>query len=142
MINANLWRLLPGLQIFTGLGILFFWLIFFTLGVPMENPPACYHDFEHAFPVPDTVLAIALIASAFNMRKGGRWGECISLASAGGLLFLGLIDISFSAQQGVFSGALYDAVLSAGLSGWCLALGSLIVALHATSDRIEPARQP
>lgn len=124
------WRILSGAQIATCAGILVFWLIFFAIGIPVTNPPACYFSFELAFPLPDLVLAIALFVSAVDILKGRDRGHKISLACAGGLLFLSLIDISFSMQNGVFSGPAPDALLSASISIWCATLGLWIIVWH------------
>ncbi len=135
MSNALQWRLLPIAQILTGLGILIFWLAFFTIGIAPENPPACYFAFEHAFPAPDAILAIALISSGINIVRHGRWGHSVSLACAGGLLFLGVIDASFTAQNGGFSGPIDEALMSGVISLWCIGVGLWIIALHARDEK-------
>ena len=48
-------------QLATGFGIIVFWILFFTVGLAPTNPPVCYFAFEHAFPLPDAVLAIGLL---------------------------------------------------------------------------------
>lgn len=123
-------HLLPITQILTGSGIFVFWVVFFTIGIAPKNPPACYFAFEHAFPLPDTILAIALIAGGINMVQGGRWGHTISLACAGGLLFLGVIDVSFMTQNGGYHGPLLEAALSGFLSLWCIGVGLWIITSH------------
>lgn len=115
-------------QIATGIGILAFWLLFFSADIAPARPPACYFPFEHSFPLPDSLLALALIASGVDGLRGGQWGAGASLACAGGLIFLGLIDLSFTAQNGGFSGPLGDTLVSVALSVWCVGLGAWIVA--------------
>ncbi len=46
-----------------------FWLEFFTVGT-VAAQPGCYFAFEHAFPLPDTILALALVTSGANVIKG------------------------------------------------------------------------
>ena len=50
------------LQLVMALGLILFWVGFFTVGMAPENPPPCYFAYEHSFPVPDIIMAIALIA--------------------------------------------------------------------------------
>lgn len=139
MRNDKQWNVLAGAQIATGSGIAVFWLIFFTMGIPMQNPPACYLAFEHAFPLPDSALAISLVISAFDIQKGGHWGRKLSLCCAGGLLFLGLVDISFSLQNGVLSAPLPEVLVSGSISLWCIALGLWIIALQVGTNMPEQA---
>jgi hypothetical protein len=128
-------RALSITQIATGIAILVFWLLFFTVGMAPAKPPPCYFAFEHAFPLPDTILAIALVASGVNVLKGGIWGHGVSLACAGGLLFLGVLDFSFTAQNGGFSGPIIEALQSGIITLWCAAVGLWIVAVHGTGSR-------
>jgi hypothetical protein len=88
-----------------------------------QNPPPCFFAFEHAFPLPDSILAAGLLASGFNILRGGTWGYAVSLVAAGGLLFLGVIDFSFTAQNGGFRGPLLETLQSALISLWCIVLG-------------------
>jgi len=118
-------------QIATGLGILAFWSLFFTVGMAPAQPLRCFFAFEHAFPLPDTTLAVALVASGVNLLKGGAWGRDVSLACSGGLLFLGLVDLSFAAQNGVFAGPLADALQWGLISLWCSVLGLWILAARS-----------
>ena len=123
-------RMLSVLQIVTGIGISVFWLLYFTVGMAPAKPPPCYFAFENSFPLPDTILAIALIASGANILKEGTWGLSLSLISAGGLIFLGVLDFSFSAQNGLYSGQLTDALQSAFIPLWCVSMGMWIILVH------------
>jgi hypothetical protein len=116
-------------QLVTGIGILIFWLLFFTAGMAPANPPACYFAFEHSFPPPDFLLALGLIASGAGGLNWYAWSGSgrLSLACAGGLLFLGLIDLSFAAQNGGFSGPAAEVAQASLISGWCIALGLAII---------------
>jgi hypothetical protein len=127
MITSDREKILALLQIATGVGILAFWLLFFTVGLAPAKPPACYFAFEHAFPLSDTILALALLASGRDILRGGWWGRKVSLVCAGGLLFLGIIDFSFTAQNGGFTGAIVDAMQSAIISLWCIVLALLLI---------------
>lgn len=123
-------RTLAIAQIATGIGIFVFWLLFFTVGLAPAKPPPCFFAFEHSFPLPDSVLAIGLIAGGLNVLGARTWGPAVSLASAGGLLFLGLIDFSFTAQNGGFSGPIADAAMSGAISLWVVVLGIWIVRVY------------
>ena len=114
------------LMILTGAGILLFWVAFFTIGLAPENAPPCYLTFEHSFPPPDGLLALGLIVAGAMVLNGRPGGRNLSLVSAGGLLFLGVIDISFNLQNGIYGLGLGEMISMAAINIWCLALGTML----------------
>ncbi len=121
-------------QIVTGIGIATFWGLFFTVGMAPAAPAVCYFAYEHAFPPPDLILA-ALIASGVDLLRGGAWGMSLSLACAGGLMFLGVLDLSFFAQNGGFAGPFGEALQAGIISLWCIGLGLAILILRGAQVR-------
>lgn len=111
------------LELATAIGIILFWVGFFTVGLAPANPPECYFAFEHSFPLPDSMLALILIAAAVFLLRGRALGRSLSLVAAGGLLFLGVIDFSFNIQNGMYSGPVLDTVLNAFINLWCAGFG-------------------
>ncbi|MEJ5363036.1 MAG: hypothetical protein WHV26_13330 [Spirochaetota bacterium] len=112
------------LAIVTGIGILLFWIAFFTVGLAPENPPACYFAYEHSFPLPDTVLALSLIIGGMlAIKKGVRASLVPLLPASGGLIFLGLLDIAFNWQNGMYTITVMDGVLNAFINIWCVVFG-------------------
>ncbi len=114
------------LSIITGIGIILFWVAFFTIGLAPENPPACYLAYEHSFPLPDAVLSAGLIITGFLTLRNEK--KCIwLLAPAGGLIFLGLVDFAFNVQNGMYMISVADGILNAFINLWCVALGIAII---------------
>jgi hypothetical protein len=111
------------LELLTGLGIILFWVAFFTVGLAPENPPAGYFAFEHSFPLPDCLLAITLIISAVLLLKGRPLGRALSLVAAGALVFLGLLDFSFNIQNGMYAISPLDTILNGFINVWCVGFG-------------------
>ena len=70
-------------QMATGVGIIVFWVLFFTVGLAPANPPTCSFAFEHAFPLPDAVLAIGLLAAGALVIAGRSGGRTLGLVCAG-----------------------------------------------------------
>jgi hypothetical protein len=132
-------RIVLGLvEVATGLGILLFWSLFFTVGVAPPNPPVCYYAFEHAFPVPDGVLAVGLIVGGALLVTSRPLGTPLSLAGAGGLIFLGLIDSSFDVLNGIYREPSPEVMLSLAINVWCIGLGCAILrTLHPTCAQGE-----
>ncbi|MBM3166210.1 MAG: hypothetical protein FJZ83_05995 [Chloroflexi bacterium] len=115
------------LGIITGVFIILFWVAFFTVGLAPENPPPCYFAYEHAFPLPDILLALLLIASGSLVLNGKPLGKTLSLVAAGALIFLGLLDFSFNIQNGIYASSVMDLILNAFINAWCVAFGLAII---------------
>lgn len=141
-VNASQLRALSSVQIAVGIGILVFWALFYTVGMAPAAPPPCYFAFEHAFLPPDLILAIALIASGMNVLQNGTWGRPVALVSAGGLLFLGVIDLTFNIQNGMYSGALADGLQAAAIPAVCIAVGVWIFLVHGRALAGRPIDRP
>jgi hypothetical protein len=124
-------RVLSVLQVATAVGIIAFWAAFFTIGLAPEHAPPGYAQFEHAFPLPDGLLAVALLIAAAGLRGGSdaarRQGRRLSLVCAGGLLFLGVLDLSFNVQNGIYTSSLADGLLAAAIQAWCIGFGAWLV---------------
>ena len=116
-------------QIATGVGIVAFWVLFFTVGLAPANPPMCYFAFERAFPLPDAALAMSLLVAGALAIAGRPEGHTLSLVCAGGLVFLGLLDASFNIQNGIYASSLSEGTMAAAINLWCIALGIAIAAI-------------
>ncbi len=114
------------LQIITGVGILCFWVAFFTVGLAPENPPDGYFAFEHSFPLPDAILCLGLIVAGILLLKENPKGVTVSLVASGGLLFLGVIDFSFNIQNGMYTMGLGESLPNAIINAWCTGFGCVI----------------
>ncbi len=117
------------LELLTGVGLILFWIGFFTIGLAPKNPPPCYFSYEHSFPLPDIMLAIVLLAAGILLLSGNPRGRKLSLVAAGMLIFLGLLDFSFNIQNGVYRISTLDLILNAFINIWCVGFGLAIVAM-------------
>jgi hypothetical protein len=124
---------LVALQGVTAVGLVGFWIAFFTLGIGPTNPPPGYAAFEHAFPGPDLLLATVLLAAAASNRhpspRRRALGRTLSLAAAGALVFLGCLDVSFNLQNGMYTLAFADGLAAAAINAWCIGIGALMIRL-------------
>ena len=124
------------LEILTGMGLIAFWTLFFTIGLEPANPPACYFAFERSFPLPDMVLCVALLCAGALLLIRNPAGRSISLVCAGALIFLGLLDFSFNIRNGIYTSSPADAILSGFINAWCVLFGIAIpAALKKMSDK-------
>ena len=116
-------------MIFAGasLGIVYFWWQFFSgeLFIIEDLKPLIknfdgYYDWEKSFVVPDSLLALGLMISAFLLwfDLGENRRPILAAASSGAALFLGVLDLSYGFSTGLYAIAhpYANEVLSSGLS--------------------------
>jgi len=114
------------LMILTGLGIILFWIAFFTFHLAPPDAPPCYLAFEHSFPLPDGLLAVGLITAGVLAMRGRKSARTLSLVCAGALMFLGLLDISFNLQNGIYGLGVSELISMAAINIWCVAFGAAL----------------
>jgi hypothetical protein len=119
-------RALAALAVVAAGGIAAFWVGFFTVGLAPEKPPACYFAYEHAFPLPDGLLAAVLFVAGVLVLRGRASGRSPMLVCSGALVFLGLLDAAFNFQQSVYRTSTADLVLNGCINLFCVVLGVLL----------------
>lgn len=110
------------LSIVTGVGILLFWIAFFTVGLAPDIPPACYFSYEYAFPLP----RYHIVAGIDNWRHICLTTACNEDCTVAGLwrvYLLGLLDMAFNYQNGMYTITVMDGVLNAFINIWCVVFG-------------------
>jgi hypothetical protein len=117
------YRLIASLQIVTAVGLILFWVAFFTVGMAPDNAPSCYFAYEHSFPLPDGLLAVLLLFAGILLMKNSTAGRKLSLVAAGALIFLGVLDFSFNIQNGIYTASSLDLVMNAFINLWCTGFG-------------------
>ena len=122
-------RTIAILELLTGVGLILFWIGFFTIGLAPKNPPKGYMEYEHSFPLPDGLLAILLLAAGILLLLNNSVGSTLSLIAAGALVFLGVLDFSFNIQNGVYKISKSDLILNAFLNIWCVGFGIAIAVM-------------
>jgi hypothetical protein len=79
-----------------------YWLDFFLRGTVQAVPDDWYLRFERSFPVADGWMAVCSLAAAVGLFTGGGYATVFGLLAAGALVFLGLMDLTFNLQNGLF----------------------------------------
>ena len=120
--------LLAVLELVFAVGMIGFWTFFFL--VENKNPDKTkeYFAFERSFPIPDLVwLTPGLIVSAIGVLLNQKFGYIVTIAVSGGLIFLGLVDISFNVQNKQYTSNLGDAIMNIFINLACLILGPVFI---------------
>jgi hypothetical protein len=117
------------LELLTAVGLILFWIGFFTIGLAPKNPPKGYMEYEHSFPLPDGLLALLMLAAGILSLLNNPLGNHLSVVAAGALIFLGVLDFSFNIQNGVYKISKSDLIMNAFLNIWCVGFGIAIAIL-------------
>ena len=111
-------------------GIISFWIAFFSTDLVSIDDPhlkEIYLAFESAFPVADIYLSILLIIGGIGLLKRMSFGFLFSLLGGASLIFLGLLDISFNTQHGIYFLGIGEAILNIFINLLCLGGGFFII---------------
>ena len=111
-------------------GIISFWVAFFSTDLVSIDDPhlkEIYLAFESAFPVADIYLSILLIIGGIGLLKKMSFGFLFSLLGGASLVFLGLLDISFNTQHGIYLIGIEEAVLNIFINSLCLGGGIFLI---------------
>jgi hypothetical protein len=103
-VTHDAWTwIVAALQVVAAVVIAAFWLTWFR--EPHEEAwlPVGYAEHERVFVFPDSILALLLVTSAVLLVLEEPLGRSLALVAAGMLTFLGVIDLAYFAQHGMFA---------------------------------------
>ncbi len=118
------------MELAIAVGIISFWIAFFSADLVSINDPhlkEIYLAFESAFPVADIYLSILLIIGGIGLLKRMSFGFLFSLLGGASLIFLGLLDISFNTQHGIYLLGIGEAILNIFINSLCLGGGIFLI---------------
>ena len=122
--------LLAVLLLVTAAGTIAYWLDFFLRGSVNVVDEEWYIRFERAFPVADAFMAVSAATGAVGLLTGATYGVAFTLVAAGALLFLGLLDITFNVDNGLYRHLPTSGPMRAELviNVWSIGLGVTLLA--------------
>lgn len=114
--------IIAGVMIFAALLILAYWLIWFLVNRNLlaSLHTDYYYRFENAFPAADAWLGILLLLATAGLLLRRSWGLLAGLLGGGAGIYLGLMDVLFDLENGVYrvptggdaSGAIIEIVIN------------------------------
>jgi hypothetical protein len=105
------------------LGVIAFWITFFTSGAVSMGESQAYLEHEQSFPLADGYMAACCLICAIGLIRMHSWAMLFGLLAGSGIIFLGLMDTLYSIQQGIFAGFDVAALEAFIICGVCLVLG-------------------
>lgn len=118
------------MELAIAVGIISFWIAFFSVDLVNIDDPhleKIYLAFESAFPVADISLSIVLIIGGIGLLKKMPFGFLFSLLGGASLIFLGLLDVSFNTQNGIYLLGIGEAILNISINLLCLGGGIFLI---------------
>jgi hypothetical protein len=116
------------LLLVTAVGTVAYWVDFFWHGTVNVVEEEWYIRFERAFPVADGFMAACATAAGIGLLLGDEWGVALGLVAAGGLVFLGLMDVTFNVDNGLYRRLADSGPMRAELvvNVWTLGVGAFV----------------
>ncbi len=113
--------------IITFVATLAYWLIYFTSGEVQVRQDEVYLAFENAFPVADAWMAICALLGAIGLLRKQAWGFLFALLAASSMIFLGLMDVTFNLNQGIYALGGIETAIEVVINLFCLVVSPLII---------------
>lgn len=104
-----------------------YWLSYFGDEAVRASGASCYHIFERNFPLPDGFVALCALLAAVQLSRRRASGLFWALLCAGGLCFLGLIDISYNLWNRMYADLSAPMLVEVLINLACLSLAAWLV---------------
>jgi hypothetical protein len=128
--RATKFKLIALWELILAAGILTFWILFFSADIVRiedQKSREIYLAFESAFPLADAFLFFALFVGGIGLLRKKFYGHLFSFLAGACLIFLGLLDISFNAQQGIYRLGAREATTNIFINLLCLGSGIILI---------------
>jgi hypothetical protein len=108
-----------------GAAMIGYWVSFFTNGAVRTSDDRAWLDFEKSFVLADSYLAAVGLAAAPQMWRGRPPAVGLGIAAGSATTFLGLMDLLYNIQHGLYSDRSSEMKLETALNVASLVLGPL-----------------
>lgn len=120
--------------IITFVATLTYWLIYFSSGEVKVRQDEVYLAFENAFPAADAWMAICALLGAIGLFRKQAMGFLFGLLAGSSMIFLGLMDVTFDINQGIYALGGIETAIEVVINLFCLMVGPLII-IHLWKNR-------
>jgi hypothetical protein len=121
------------LMLLTAVGTLLFWVIFFAdleaqRGGYLASRCDAWFAWEMSFPLADGWMAATAILGAVGLWRTRPTGLLFGLVSGGAMVFLGLMDVLFFLQNGLYLPLVGEVAVELFIHVWTAAFGLFVIA--------------
>jgi len=126
-------RVIAVLMLLTAVGTLLFWVTFFAdleaqRGGYLASQCDAWFAWEMSFPLADAWMAVTAILGAVGLWRMRPTGLLFGLVSGGAMVFLGLMDVLFFLQNGLYLPLTGEVAVELFIHIWTAALGLFAIA--------------
>ncbi len=97
-------------------------------GYPLQpGHPEAFRDLQRAMTFSDAAMTLAVLAGAAGLWLNRSWGRLFGVAGATALVYMGILDVAFLGQHGMY-GRLDSVVrMMIVVDAWAIGVGTWIV---------------
>ncbi len=118
---------LISLQVAFAVGLIYFWTEFFGGGDNRVSHDEFYILFETQFVAADIVTGIAGLVCALGLWRDAQWAQVWGGVFAGGVLFLGCMDVSYNLYAGNYASFSPAMILENFINIYCFTVGPYLI---------------
>jgi len=111
----------------TGLLTVVYWILYFATGMVQAESSEIYIAFENSFPAADGWMALACFISAAGLLLRRHWGVLFGIAAGSAMIFLGLMDVLFNIEQGMYAVITAEMAVEILINVWTLGFGAFVL---------------
>ncbi|HUT32152.1 MAG TPA: hypothetical protein VNE39_01620 [Planctomycetota bacterium] len=118
-----------GLLIFGFLAVVAYWVDFYASGDVKVRTDEVYLAFQKAFALADGWLAVCCLVGAVGLWLRREWGFLFGLLGASSSIFLGLMDVCFNLNEGIYLLGSMEVWVEVAINVMTLGIGAAIIAV-------------
>jgi hypothetical protein len=100
--------------------------------------PEAFRDLQRAMTWADAYMTLMVLAGAVGLWSDRSWGRLFGIVGAAALVYMGILDVAFLAQHGMYARPDSVVLMMIVVDAWALGVGTWIVfALMKTSIEQE-----
>jgi hypothetical protein len=109
----------------TGVVNMIVYAVMIARGYPLApGHPEAFRDLQRAMTWSDAYMTLAVLAGGMGMRVGRWWGKPLGMVGAAALFYMGVLDVAFLAQHGMYARFDHVVLLMIVVDAWALGVGA------------------
>jgi hypothetical protein len=113
--------------LFAFIATLAYWIVYFTSGDVQVRQDPVYIAFENSFPAADAWMGLCALIGAVGLWRRRSWGFLFGLLAASSMIFLGLMDVAFNLNEGIYAIGGSETVIEVAINLLCLTAGPVLI---------------
>lgn len=97
-------------------------------GYPLRpGHPEAFRDLERAMTWADAYMSLMALAGAAGLLLDRWWGRPVGIAGAAALVYMGILDVAFLSQHGMYAGLDSVTRVMIVVDSWALGVGAWMI---------------